>query len=842
MDGSLISNALGISDAKMIANGYEPVALDGKRALGTGWPTRPNTEEAIAAERAALPYATNTGARTGRLSVIDVDLIPADHAERIKALAFDVLGYTSLERIGSKGMALCYRNETPIGKITVSGLHATLTHQVSGKAMPLSGKVEILGCGQQLAIYGTHPTTGREYDWPNADLGAEPLQSPLAILPEVTPETLRAMAQRTKALLEELGYRDVTISDATGVKATMPRATLPGGKPLSWERLRERMSYIHPRFDGARPACYPAPSRKRASKPLPYDGSAWLTIALCLRDGNVPLLDDDDHDWIGLIEEWSSGALWYERTGKEIDVTDRWPDQGIAARLQGEARKTGRIAGVATILSYAADGGCPLPPNDEPATHTFAELLSATETTAVATVDSSVIASDDDLTITFANTHRHQLRYVAEWGRWFHFDGRCWVEVKTPAIWNMVRHLVRDYATRLSGSAQPATLRKLLSKPTIANVEALARGAEGVLMPVGIWDTDPWALNTPAGVVDLRTGKLHPSDPLAHCTKMTAVAPLPEGTDLRSACPQWHKFLNDITGGNVELQAFLQRVIGYGLTGLTTEHAMFFFYGTGNNGKGVFIGTVTGILSSYAKTAPVDTFTDTKNDRHPTDIAMLRGARFVAAEETDEGRSWAEAKLKALTGGGAVSARFMHQDFFEYTPLFKLVVAGNHKPRLRNVDEAMRRRLHVVPFQVIIPKVERDPRLSEKLRDEWPGILSWAIQGCLEWQRIGLAPPPSVLDTTQEYFATQDPLADWLALRCVQQAGAFTASADLYADYAHFIRLDSAPLVGREEFCRRLESHGFPMTRHGKGRARGFANVTLRVPANDLPRASDVGG
>ena len=173
-------------------------------------------------------------------------------------------------------------------------------------------------------------------------------------------------------------------------------------------------------------------------------------------------------------------------------------------------------------------------------------------------------------------------------------------------------------------------------------------------------------------------------------------------------CPIWLQFLAEITGGDQNLQDFLQRMFGYALTGVTTEHALFFLYGTGGNGKSVFINTISGILAEYHKPAPIETFTASQSERHPTDLAGLRGARCVTAVETEEGRRWAESKIKALTGGDRISARFMRQDFFEYVPQFKLIIAGNHKPGLSSVDEAIRRRFNLIPFTVTIPPEKRD--------------------------------------------------------------------------------------------------------------------------------------
>ena len=217
-------------------------------------------------------------------------------------------------------------------------------------------------------------------------------------------------------------------------------------------------------------------------------------------------------------------------------------------------------------------------------------------------------------------------------------------------------------------------------------------------------------------------------------------------------------------------RGFLARVAGYGLSGSTREHALFFLYGTGANGKGTFLNTLTAILGDYARVAGMETFTESHSDRHPTELAMLRGARIVTAQETEEGRRWAESRIKALTGGDPITARFMRQDFFTYTPQFKLLIAGNHKPGLRNIDEAIRRRFHLLPFTIRIPPECRDAKLFERLKAEWPAILAWAIRGCLAWQADGLRPPAAVIDATAEYFDDEDGFGRWLAECCVRES------------------------------------------------------------------------
>jgi len=240
---------------------------------------------------------------------------------------------------------------------------------------------------------------------------------------------------------------------------------------------------------------------------------------------------------------------------------------------------------------------------------------------------------------------------------------------------------------------------------------------------------------------------------------------------------------------------------------------MFFLYGSGANGKSVFLNTVAGILGDYARPAPIETFTASHTDRHPTELAMLRGARMVTATETEEGRRWAEAKIKAMTGGDRISARFMRQDYFEYDPQFKLIVAGNHKPNL-------------IPFTVTIPEDERDETLSEALKAEWPGILEWALEGCLEWQERGLAPPESVTEATAEYFDAQDTLSQWIEERCITMPNCEAKASALYADWKDWAEGAGEFVGSQRRFSQGLEDRGF--RRQRRMDARMFAGIALK--------------
>jgi len=420
--------------------------------------------------------------------------------------------------------------------------------------------------------------------------------------------------------------------------------------------------------------------------------------------------------------------------------------------------------------------------------------------------------SEDGLALEFSARHADSLRYVAMWGSWLQWDGQRWQRERTLRIFDLVRGVCRDAVDR---GGDP---KRLLSGKTTAAIEWLARSDRRHASTTEVWDADLWLMNTPGGVIDLKTGHLLDHDPLRYLTKITAVAP---GGD----CPRWRQFLHEITAGNNDLQRFLQRVVGYALTGSTTEHALFFAYGTGANGKGAFINTVTALLADYAKTAPMETFVATQGDRHPTELASLMGARLVTAQETEQGRRWAESKIKSMTGGDPISARFMRQDFFEFVPQFKLLIAGNHKPGLRGVDEAIRRRFYLIPFTVTIPPEKRDKDLFEKLKPEWGGILQWAIEGCLEWRRIGLAAPRVVTEATEAYLAGEDAIAQWLEERCVCDPIYSERSAVLFANWKEWAEAAGEFVGNQRRFSQTIEDRGFARHRNADGQMifRGLA-------------------
>ena len=438
----------------------------------------------------------------------------------------------------------------------------------------------------------------------------------------------------------------------------------------------------------------------------------------------------------------------------------------------------------------------------------------------VVSSDESVWGTEDALALAFTRRYHRDWRYVAGWGKWLVWDGQRWRTDDTLAATDLIRSVCRQTAVRADN---PKVAVKLASAGAVGGVERLARADRRHAATTDEWDADPWLLNTPGGVVDLKTGRRRPHDRADRMTKITTATPAGD-------CPSWRQFIDEVTGGDQELQSYLQRMVGYALTGSTQEHALFFLYGTGANGKSVFVNTLATILGDYAANAPMDTFMETRADRHPTDMAGLRGARFVAAIETEQGRRWAESKVKSLTGGDKISARFMRQDFFEFWPQFKLFVAGNHKPAIRNIDEAMKRRLHLIPFTITVPPERRDKNLQQKLLAERDGILAWAVQGCLDWQCHGrLSPPQRVVDATHEYFEAEDALGRWLDERCVREPNAKSLTSELFADWKQWAEGSGEFVGAQRRFSDLLITRGFDKWRSGTG-VRGFQGIGLKHP------------
>jgi len=433
------------------------------------------------------------------------------------------------------------------------------------------------------------------------------------------------------------------------------------------------------------------------------------------------------------------------------------------------------------------------------------------------------VLSEDAVALTFAELYRGKLLFDHDAGTWFQWDGAHWKQERTKLAFDWVRALAREMS-----DTDKNAMRARVRKVSFANgVEKFAQADRAFAVTSEIWDHDPFLLGTPDGTIELHTGTIRAADPADRISKLTAASPA-DSAD----CPRWLDFLDESTGGDAAMIRFLQQWCGYSLTGDTREHAFVFCYGPGKNGKTTFIKTVAGILGDYATTAAMTTFTTSKFEPHPTDLAALRGARMVTASETEEGRHWAEVRIKQLTGGDSISARFMRQDYFTYQPTCKLLIIGNHAPNLHNVDEAMRRRVNIVPF--IHTPASPDKELFEKLRPEWPAILRWMLDGCLDWQANELIPAPTITAATAHYFANQDLFGQWLEEKCDAEPGnefKTATSAQLFKSWSDYSQAAGEEPGTRKGFAGLLERRGFIMKRTDK--ARLWQGLRLKVDGYD---------
>jgi len=421
--------------------------------------------------------------------------------------------------------------------------------------------------------------------------------------------------------------------------------------------------------------------------------------------------------------------------------------------------------------------------------------------------------TEDSIAKAFAHQYQTKFRFDHTNGRWFIWDGSRWKLDETRLAFNYTRDLCREFNRTHRESSLP-------KYRTAAAVERFAQADPLLATTHEAWDSNPWLLCTPKGTVELQSGTIRENRSGDYCSKCTSVSPGDVPT------PLWDSFLRETTQNDEALIRYLQQITGYCLTGITREHALFFIYGQGGNGKGVFVNTISSILGDYHTAANMEMFTASKYDRHPTELARLHNARMVTASETEEGKAWAESRIKQLTGGDPIAARYMKKDFFDFMPQFKLIFLGNHKPVLRNVDEASKRRFNIIPFDHKPKKPDKD--LPEKLKAEFPGILQWAINGCLDWQKYGFITPEKVTNETETYFCEQDTFSQWLFERTEKKSSEPTTQ--LFNDWKQWCQQQGEDYGSMRSLTEKLTNAGYtyakkiPIDRN----KRGFIGISLK--------------
>ncbi len=444
----------------------------------------------------------------------------------------------------------------------------------------------------------------------------------------------------------------------------------------------------------------------------------------------------------------------------------------------------------------------------------------------------------------FSRQHREAFRYCREMNQYLAYDGKRWQPDQSAAE-AAAKDTVRDMAASASGDPgkpeNKALLKHAMQSATRSRIEAMlftARSEPGMEIKAKDLDGDGRLFNCNNGTVDLRTGELHPHDPADYISKITNVDYEPD-----ASAPTWDAFLARILP-DVSLRTFMQRLVGYALLGECREEVLPFLYGSGANGKSTCLNTVQEVFGEYAMQAPPELLTLKHGPSHPTELAALMGARCVLSVEVEEGRRLAESLVKQLTGRDSISARFMRQDFFTFEPTHTVFMAANHKPIVKGTDGAIWRRIKLIPFEVVIPETERDPGLQEKLRGELPGVLAWAVQGCLEYQRKGLGEPAAVRDATESYRADMDVLAAFIDEECVTAPGVWIKFADLYQGYVNWCQRSGVTAESKREFGNRLTERGYAPDKGAKNVSirRDIALLTDREPdpENSNPKGERV--
>ena len=432
----------------------------------------------------------------------------------------------------------------------------------------------------------------------------------------------------------------------------------------------------------------------------------------------------------------------------------------------------------------------------------------------------------------FNQAYQGQINYVLDWETWIIWQNNRWIkDSHGVSVLELAKTTVKTIFIEAASQTNPDLMR-LLSKhantsnslPRIKAMLEMASHHTNMCIPAIKLDSNPMLLGVGNGVVNLSKGRLlqNKSNWLITCYSDI-------NYDKKAKCPTFIKFLKKIFKGDKSKIAFIKRIIGYCLTGKTDEQVYFFFFGFGANGKTTLLRVIELLLgSSLSKQTPAETLmANLQGNKQSNDLARLQSVRVVIANEVEDGSRLAESLIKQVTGGDTVTARFLFKEFFEFRPEFKLIIAGNHKPIIKSADNGIWRRTILVDFPVSIPKSEQDPALLNKLQAELPGILNWAIAGCLQWQKIGLAIPASVEVDTAEYKEEMDWLGQWIADDCKTGPNLYEKASILFNSYKAWSDFNGIHPSSAKTLGRRLVERGFKKSRRADGH--WYEGLTLSI-------------
>lgn len=424
---------------------------------------------------------------------------------------------------------------------------------------------------------------------------------------------------------------------------------------------------------------------------------------------------------------------------------------------------------------------------------------------------------------------RDHARYCHPAKRWYVFDGTRWNGDDMGWLLEQAKQSVLtmyDAMSALPDKERTALLKhavKSESERALKAAIALATSEPGIPILPDAFDRDPMLLNVRNGTIDLTTGELRPHSPNDLISKVAPMTFDPDAT-----CPRWNAFLLEIFEGDQERIRYVQKALGYTLTGRTIERAVFFLWGVGKNGKSTLLTVIAHLMGDYHQKTPTETIMAKRHDGGiPNDIAALKGARFVTASETEENRRLNVAKVKDMSGNEELTARFLHGEFFKFRPQFKLWLSTNHKPIIPGNDRAMFDRCKLIPFTYRVPDDQIDLDIESKLIQESSGILNWLIAGCLAWQREGLTAPRSVTEATEQYRQEMDQIGAFIADRCIVGPDYRATSSALYAVYKSWCEDNGERQNSATWFGRQLAEREFERVHDGPDRARTWLGIGL---------------
>lgn len=784
----------GSDPSKPDQRGKAPGRFDGNRGnwAGYNWrefqPLREHVKQWQGAHKA------NIGLHAHNFPAVDIDVLDAQAVDEIRAAAIRVLGPAPC-RIGrAPKTLLVYGTAAPFTRMRL--------HLKRGDE---KGLIEILGDGQQYLVAGTHPGTMKPYEWTG-----QPLHEwdPLDDLALIDVAKCEAFFEEAEAVLDLLGW--------TCEREGKPRLASDNG--LVQEYLAA------PSFEACKAAVDALPNTSDLFPSRDAMNQVGYAIKASVGDAGLELFQDWAGRWADGTNDPDYVAHEWERMVPPFRVGWEWLS-GQAKKLGGYSDAEDDFEADATLALPDDFGVLPAPPGAPPAPPAASDPPDSNPPPPK--------YSDHAVAQRFCDTFGDRFRYVKPLGGWQAYsekagvwapDDKCKAEAAMQRVCASYAEVANN-DVNLNTSQRRSIVMALTKAGTVGNALNLARARKPVsgLSPSD-FDQDTMLLNTPTGIVDLRTGLLSKHDPEKLHTRSTAVGP-------KAGVPKrWLAFLEEALGGDQDVIGWLQIMAGYWLTGETTEQQLTFLWGEGGNGKGVFANTLADLMGEYAMRTGSSTFAATRNEQHAEGVARLRGARMVLTSETQEGQAWDEAKVKAATGGDVLTARHMHQGSFDYVPQFKLLFLGNNKPRIRSLDRAMKRRIHLVEMNRTPAKV--NPKLARELKAEWPQILQWAIEGCQRWVAQELALPAAVKAATQEYFGEEDIIGQFLEDCCdTTDTRGFVSAMALWKAWERWAA-DNGELIRTQTWFGR-QIHARPgvekVKRHPVMQTRGVYGIKLLV-------------